>query len=721
MSQVIRGILISVVLLISTNLSAASIVNHELMVELLPSTHRIKVIDTVTLSPELLKIAKERGLQFYLHKGEKIALQTKNLTLTSLAVSADEAGQFSVTVEKHELKGEFSKDSFTVEYERDFVYQLEEVKQGLADTTGLIDDIGVYLANESMWYPRISDEYVTFTLTVKQPKEWSSVSQGERIYQEKAEDYRVDTWQEMSPQDNLYLIAAKFFESETKAGDVKIYAFLRKQDEGLARRYMDATSQYLSMYEQLLGKFPYKKFALVENFWETGYGMPSFTLLGEKVIRLPFILQSSYPHELVHNWWGNSVYVDYEKGNWSEGLTTYLSDHLLQEQQGQGAEYRRGVLQKYTNFTQSGNDFALENFQFRHSDTTEAVGYGKTMMLFHMLRKNLGDKLFKEGLQEFYKQYQFKKATFADIESIYTQLAHTDLHDFFSQWIERVGAPSIAIGDAVVGTRDGMYTLSMEIVQQQDEAPYALFIPAAITFEGQKFTEIRMLGLQERINKIELIFPYRPLRIDVDPYFDVFRKLDPQESSPALSKVFGDEKIMMILPSNDSRENREAYLYMAESWKSQRYPQIEIVEDSQLKRLPADMAVVILGLSNKFLTNFIATNTSASLKFSERSFEVSDEQYSVDKTSLVSIVDRSAESEHGLALISLHNPKAVEGLIKKVPHYGKYSYLLFEGEEPENVGKGQWPAANSPLSRQLGKDVVPSGIIPSFPALVNSR
>ena len=70
------------------------------------------------------------------------------------------------------------------------------------------------------------------------------------------------------------------------------------------------------MYRQLIGPYPYGKFALVENFWETGYGMASFTLLGPQVIRFPFILNSSYPHEILHNWWGNSVFVDYASGNW---------------------------------------------------------------------------------------------------------------------------------------------------------------------------------------------------------------------------------------------------------------------------------------------------------------------------------------------------------------------------------------------------------------------
>ena len=94
----------------------------------------------------------------------------------------------------------------------------------------------------------------------------------------------------------------------------------------------------------MLPAYPYASFALVENFWETGYGMPGFTLLGPRVIRFPWILTSSYPHELLHNWWGNAVYVDYGRGNWCEGLTAYMADHLFAEQRGEGEIYRRATL-----------------------------------------------------------------------------------------------------------------------------------------------------------------------------------------------------------------------------------------------------------------------------------------------------------------------------------------------------------------------------------------
>ena len=41
----------------------------------------------------------------------------------------------------------------------------------------------------------------------------------------------------------------------------------------------------------------------------------------------------------------------------------------------------------------------------------------------------------------------------------------------------------------------------------------------------------------------------------------------------------------------------------------------------------------------------------------------------------------------------------VAAIGRKIPHYGKYSYLVFEGET--NVGKGVWKAGDSPLARDL--------------------
>ncbi len=53
-----------------------------------------------------------------------------------------------------------------------------------------------------------------------------------------------------------------------------------------------------------------------------------------------------------------------------------------------------------------------------------------------------------------------------------------------------------------------------------------------------------------------------------------------------------------------------------------------------------------------------------------------------------------------------------EGLGRKLPHYTRYSYLGFRGDEPENVAKGMWQPLSSPLVRHLGEGDPPPLVLP---------
>ena len=55
-------------------------------------------------------------------------------------------------------------------------------------------------------------------------------------------------------------------------------------------RFAREAKQYIQLYETLFHPFPFKRFAIVENFLPTGISMPTYTLLGQEVVRLPFIV-----------------------------------------------------------------------------------------------------------------------------------------------------------------------------------------------------------------------------------------------------------------------------------------------------------------------------------------------------------------------------------------------------------------------------------------------
>jgi len=693
---------------------------HDIKVKLNPESHSIEVVDKITLLPESLGT---EPLYFTIHQGlepevldsDIILRKTFGAEASRFFADNPSLQQSSMGIELFEVNLPEGTDQFTLKYAGEIYHPIqeygEEYARSFSVSPGIISPEGIFLSGSTIWYPHFIDELVTFHLNVELPVGWSSVSQGTREKTETGIDSRRDVWVADTPQEEIYLISSEFTEYRQAAGAVEAMAFLRNPDSQLAQKYLDTTAQYLEMYRKLLGPYPYSKFALVENFWETGYGMPSFTLLGPRVIRFPFILHSSYPHEILHNWWGNGVYTDYEKGNWAEGLTTYLADHLIKEQRGAAVKYRRSVLQKYTNYVNANKekDFPLTQFRSRHSAVTEAVGYGKTMMLFHMVRQQLGDQDFVKALHRFYRKYKFKVTSFDDVETVFNNVTDDSLEPMFEQWVKRTGSPSLRVSQAVAKPKGDGYVLSANIEQTQEEEPYRLKLPIAVRMEGVANAYQTSIDISSKQYNLELNFPMRPLQLDVDPEFDVFRTLDHSESPPALSQVFGAERVLIVLPTSASEPIRLGYQSLAKGWQKGRSVNMEIKLDSELSELPADRAIWLFGWENRFLPVINKALSDYDFADMESGVSIEGTEMKHNQHSTVVMAWHSSNGAHALAWLATGNVAAMPGLGRKLPHYNKYSYLGFTGDEPTNVFKGQWPVVNSPMSiaiyQEDGKEV----------------
>src|SRR6056300_1559153 len=484
-------------------------VHHSLTVTIDPQNNHLEVTDKIDLPENFGR----SDIVFELNANLQITNRPRGLRKTG-GVSAELAQGINETGGLAASKARYSVDlprrsgqPLELSYSGTLFDETRQTgaqySQSFSETSGIIDSRGVYLNRGSAWIPEFGDELVTFEMQVEfadSARGWRSISQGDR-----ADD---NNWRSDVPMEEIYLIAAAFTEytstyksvlaSDGNPREVDVLALLRTPDSNLAAKYLDATERYLALYEPLLGAYPYSKFALVENFWETGYGMPSFTLLGEQIIRFPFIIDSSYPHEILHNWWGNGVYHEYESGNWSEGLTAYLADHLFQEVEGRGPEYRKEMLARYKNYVAEDVDFPLSQFTSRNSAASQAIGYGKTLMLWHMLRIELGDELFIAGLQQFYDQFKFKRASFSDIEGLFSELSGGDLAPFFDQWVHRIGAPELSVRvEEVNGNR-----ARIMFAQTQFEEPYQLKVPVALFYEGESEPQIYDIALTQKLEGV---------------------------------------------------------------------------------------------------------------------------------------------------------------------------------------------------------------------------
>jgi hypothetical protein len=386
--------------------------------------------------------------------------------------------------------------------------------------------------------------------------------------------------------------------------------------------------------------------------------------------------------------------VDYAAGNWAEGLTAYLSDHLNQALEGRGADYRRDQLKAYADYVQEGEDFPLREFHARHGSASQAIGYGKMLMTAHMLRVMLGDDGFRRGLRAFYRQNVFRIASFDDLRLAFEGAAERDLGAFFAAWTTRPGAAELELGEVTTAQAPGGgYVVSGTVSQIQPPPPFPMTVPVVV--HDEQGTPRRVLApFDGRVAPFEAELPAPPARIAVDPQFDTFRRLLPEESPASLSNLFGAGRGLIVLPAAAPAALHDAYRELARAWQHGQAGW-EITTDAALDALPEDRALWLLGWQNAFAQE-VATAGGLTLDAHARTLTLEGKGHAD-----VSVALAVGGAGRPLGWVAAATPAAVPGLARKLPHYGKYGYLTFSGDAPDNRLKGQWPPGDSALTRRL--------------------
>jgi hypothetical protein len=81
---------------------------------------------------------------------------------------------------------------------------------------------------------------------------------------------------------------------------------------------------------------------------------------------------------------------------------------------------------------------------------------------------------------------------------------------------------------------------------------------------------------------------------------------------------------------------------------------------------------------------------------------VMGERFSGAGTALFAALPHPAGPDRAAAVFAPFSAEAAHAAVRKIPHYGKYSYLVFDSGE--NRLKGIWPADESPLIHHFAKE-----------------
>lgn len=510
-----------------------------------------------------------------------------------------------------------------------------------------------------VWHPFLHQDQI-FELTAEIPDDFEAISEAEEISTTDNTSRKITTFSFKHPLSGISFIAAPFVVEKTSFGDNReLYTYFFKEDKDLVAEYRQKTLDYLARYEKMIGPFPYKRFSVVENILPTGYAMPTFTVLGQSVIRLPFITDTSLGHETLHQWFGNSVRTDSASGNWAEGLTTMLADYLYQEEQDTGVEYRKNQLIKYHSYVHDDNEITLEDFTGAQShlingqESRRAIGYTQAAMLFHMLQNKIGEEKFIEGLRDFYHRLKHQKASWETLIASFEKVTGSTLQDFFEQWLTRSNLPILNVNNFRVDEDEGRPVMRFILHQANEGEPFQLSVPLTVITDNEMIR--RSIELTGKDTEVEIPLSSAPRKLILDENYDLMRRLAPTELPPVWSRVVGAKEKLVVVDHNQEQGLFEPMLNLLESMG------FRIVSAKDVKNKDIAAAATI----------FLGTSSSAS-----RNLFAQPDHPGTGVT--VDIRANPLNPNLAAVLISATDKEEVGRVVRKIRHYGKYSYLHFE-------------------------------------------
>jgi hypothetical protein len=196
----------------------------------------------------------------------------------------------------------------------------------------------------------------------------------------------------------------------------------------------------------------------------------------------------------------------------------------------------------------------------------------------------------------------------------------------------------------------------------------------------------------ERLREeFELELPLRPTALHVDPEFDLFRRLGPGEAPASLGDLLGAKDVLFVLPARETADRKAVYTALAGALGGG-----QTADDTE--RLPADKSVWLLGWNNAHLAALARSVAADGVVFTADGLRLGADVFGRGATCVVIAARTADDAAQNIGFIGCDNPNAIAGLARKIPHYGKYGFLAFTGDEPVNRRKDEWPVRNSPMT-----------------------
>ena len=419
------------------------------------SQHQDKVDFTkanasIQVNPEAREVIGEVAYDFQvLGKVDSVFLDARNIEFSSIRLNNKKVrfnnNGHAISIYKKFKKGKTY--AFTLEYKTKPKQTLYFI--GWEDPLACSGQVwtqgqGKYT---SYWLPSFDDmeEKVEFDLSISFDATYEVIANGK--LQNVNENDGLKTWSfDMRDPMSSYLLAFAIGnydkQKHTSANGIPIENYYYPKDSLKAEPTYRYTREIFDFLEKEIGvPYPWQNYKQlpVKDFLYAGMENTGATIFSDGyVIDSTAFIDKNYvnvnAHEMAHQWFGNLVTEKDGNHHWlHEGLATYYAYLAEKEIFGDAHLYWKlyDTAEQLQSLSEEGKGEALTN-----PKASSLTFYEKGAWAVVMLKEQLGDDVFKQGIKNYLEKYQYKNVTIQDFMGGMEASSSKDLTDFVALWLD---------------------------------------------------------------------------------------------------------------------------------------------------------------------------------------------------------------------------------------------------------------------------------------------
>lgn len=370
------------------------------------------------------------------------------------------------------------------------------------------------------WLPMVDhpSDKATVAWIVTAPNHYQVIGNGRLVEQTNINDNLTLThWKTdvVIPTKVMVIGAARF--ATQVVGEIQgvpVSSWIYPQDRENGFHDYALAAPILDWFVHHVGPYPYAKLANVQSKTQFG-GMENASNIfySENSVNGKRTAEGVIIHEIAHQWFGNSA----SEANWhhawlSEGFATYFTNLYMEQQYGRDklVEMVNAQRNRVIDFSKRQFVPVVNTAVTDYMKLLNANSYQKGGWVLHMLRKEVGDELFWEGIKTYYKKFTLSNALTEDLQEVFEEVSGKDLDQFFKQWIFTAGQPDLVVDHSF---KNGV--LNLLVIQNQSDA-FSFPLEIDIIFrDGSKQREV--IQVSEKRQAFTIQTKEKAAHIELDP------------------------------------------------------------------------------------------------------------------------------------------------------------------------------------------------------------